>query len=363
MIRIELETLKSFATEVIRTLGAPEETATAVARSLVGSDLRGHTSHGVLRLEYYRRMVEHGPLDPSATPEIVMDDGSTARIDGQNAFGQTAGRELAAQLVARTETYGVAAVGIRDATHLGRVGEWAERIADEGYAVVGFVNTQGGGQRVAPAGSSKRRLSTNPIVVGVPTFDALPHDVILDMATSQVAHGKLRERRHTAEPIPEGWAVDEAGDHIRDVERFYADEGAIRPLGGAASGYKGFGLAIVAELMAGCLGASDVAGMATPDYSNNAAGFLAVDVERFLSSDDIARRMRALADHLEECGTTDMSPGAGSKRTDPCLPGKPEHEQLVANREAGVPVNDRLAASLSELGEQLGVSPPAALDE
>ncbi|WP_227377203.1 Ldh family oxidoreductase [Haladaptatus halobius] len=363
MKRIDESTLESYATEVIQAMGAQDGTASAVANSLVGSDLRGHTSHGVLRLDYYYHFIEEGVIDPKAKPEVVADDGPTARIDGRNAFGQIVGRELATQLVTRVEEHGIAAVGVRDATHLGRVGEWAEHIAAEGYAIVGFINTQGGGQRVAPAGSSRRGLSTNPIVVGFPTFDSLPHDVVLDMATSQVAHGKLRERTYTNEPIPEGWVVDESGDHVRDVKDFYGNEAAIRPLGGAVSGYKGFGLAILAELMAGCLGAGDVVGMANPEQSNNAAGFLAVDVERFLLPAEVAQRVLALRDHLEGLNTNDVPVGTGAKGNKPRLPGAPEYEHLMKNREAGVPINNRLSTFLSDLSDRLGVIPPPALRE
>lgn len=360
MQRVNPRHLKSFAAGIMRAVGAPDATAADIADSLVGADLRGHASHGVLRLDYYRGFVEEGVIDPEATPTVVKDEGSTVQLDGRNAFGQVVGREIAAQLVARTKAHGVASVGVRDATHIGRVGEWAERVAREGYAVIGFVNTQGGGQRVAPAGSASRRLSTNPITVGFPTFDALPHDIILDIATSQVAHGKLRERSHSGEAIPEGWAVDADGNDVTDVEQFYEDEAAIRPLGGTVSGYKGFGLGVVAELIAGCLGGGDVAGMANPDHSNNAAGFLAVDLERFLPPAAIERRVSAFADHLDSSDNV-VSAGDGAKGQNPQIPGAPEYDALTRNREAGVPVDDRLAISLSELGEQLSVEPPAAL--
>lgn len=363
MSRVDADELESFATKVLRTSGTSEETANAVARSLVGSDLRGHSSHGVLRLPYYLELVEEGVIDPTSAPEISSDDGTMAIIDGRDAFGQTVGRELSAQLVARAAEHGVTAVGVRDATHLGRVGEWAERVTAEGYAVVGFVNSQGGGQRVAPAGSADRLLSTNPLVVGLPSFGALPHDVILDMATSQVAHGKLRERRHTGESIPEGWAVGEDGSHIRDIDSFYTKEGAIRPLGGAVSGYKGFGLAVVSELVAGCFGAGDVAGMATPAYSNNAAGFFAVDVERFLPQAQVATRISAIADHIDGAGSDAVSTGADSPEDRPRIPGAPEHEQLTENREAGVPIDDRLATTLWTLGDRLDITPPVVREE
>jgi len=103
MTRLDAATLESFAAAVTEGLGATPENASAVAASLVGSDLRGHTSHGVLRLNYYRRLIDAGVIDPAATPEVVDDGGSTARIDGHDAFGQVVGRELAAQLVARAD--------------------------------------------------------------------------------------------------------------------------------------------------------------------------------------------------------------------------------------------------------------------
>ena len=361
MARVKKATLRSFATSIVEALGAPQETADAVATSLVGADLRGHGSHGVLRLAYYRRLIDAGVIDPAATPTLTLSDGPTARVDGRDAFGQVVGREVAAQLVARADDHGVAAVGTADATHLGRVGEWAERVAAEGHAVVGFVNTQGGGQRVAPAGSTQRRLSTNPVVVGIPSFGALEHDIVLDMATSQVAHGKIREHRHTDEPLPPSWAVDDEGEPIRDVERFYGEEGAIRPLGGAASGYKGFGLAVAAELLAGCLGGGDVAGLAAPEHSNNAAGFLAVDLTRFLDPADAAERVDAFAGHIAGAGDDAVAAGDGTSEDDPRIPGGPEHDHQTANRSAGVPVDDEVAASLVDLAGGLGVDAPSAL--
>ncbi len=361
MIRIDPTALETFATEVLSSIGIPKDTAATVATSLVAADLRGHTSHGTLRLNYYRRLVEDGIINPTASPELVEENGPTARIDGHHAFGQVVGREISAQLIARADDHGVACVGGKDATHLGRIGEWGERVAAEGFAVLGFVNTQGGGQRVAPAGSAVRRLSTNPIVIAVPTFGALPYDIVLDMATSQVAHGKLRERRHTQDAIPDGWAVDSAGNSVNDVTAFYEQDAALRPLGGAVSGYKGFGLATVAELLAGCLAGGTVAGMTNPDYSNNAAGFLAVDLGRFLSKQAVRLRVTALRDHIEGTETQGVSAGAGADDDVPQLPGAPEYEKLQRNREQGVPLDEHIAASLAELGAEIGVAPPPGL--
>lgn len=356
-MRVEPERLTAAATSLLAAEGAPESTAAAVAESLVGADLRGHGSHGVLRLPYYADLVEAGVIDPTASPAVERATPALASIDGRNAYGQVVGREAVARLTERAGETGVAAVGLRRATHLGRVGEWAERTAAAGYCFASFVNSGGGGHTVAPAGSADRRLSTNPLTFAVPTFDALDHDLVLDLATSQVAHGKLRERAATGEPAPPGWTTDDAGEPVTDAAAFEAGAGALLPLGGRTAGYKGTGLAVIAELFAGIAGAAPVAGAVEPGQSNNAALFLAVDPLAFTDRAGVCDRVAALAAHLREADyATGPGPGAAATGERYRLPGAVEHETCARRREEGIPLDDRIVERLRGLGAERGVS-------
>jgi uncharacterized oxidoreductase len=354
---VDPDRLDAAARTLLAATGAPEPTARAVAASLVDADLRGHGSHGVIRVPLYAAKVADGALDPTAAPTVEHDGGATVRLDGHDAFGQVVGREAVRLLGERAADHGVAAVGVRDATHLGRVGEWAERVADAGLCFAAFVNSQGGGYNVAPAGSATRLLSTNPVCFGAPTFDALPFDVVLDVATSQVAHGKVRAKAWTGASIPVGWAVDDAGDPYTDAEAFEAGAGGAQlPLGGTVSGYKGTGLAVVAELFAGIFGDGLVAGERAAERSNNAALLVALDPLRFTTRAGVERRVRALAAHLDGADyDAGPSPGAAARGDRFVLPGRPEHETAVERRETGVPVDDAVADRLRALADDLGV--------
>lgn len=357
-MRLSPERLEAAVRTLVAATGAPEGHASAVAASLVDADLRGHGSHGVIRVPLYADKVADGALDPAADPAVEHDGGATVLLDGRNTFGQVVGREAVSLLGERAAEHGVAAVGIRDATHLGRVGEWGERVADAGLCFAAFVNSQSGGYNVAPAGSADRLLSTNPVCFGVPTFDALPHDVVLDIATSQVAHGKVREKAWIGKEIPEGWAVDDDGDPYTDAEEF--EEGVVGaqlPLGGVVSGYKGTGLAVIAELFAGIFGDGVVAGERDAERSNNAALFVAIDPLRFTTRTGVERRVRALADHLDAADyESGPSPGAAARGDRFVLPGRPEYDAAEAHRdelEIDDAVIDRLRGVADEYGAQI----------
>jgi uncharacterized oxidoreductase len=182
---VEAEPLESFTRHALESYGATRETAETVAASLVDAELVGHASHGVVRVPYFAEDVTTGRIDPSAEPNVES-AGPFHQVGGGAALGQLAGLVAVDLLVEAASEHGVAAVGIRDSGHLGRIGEWAERVTAEGLLSASWVNLQGGSQRIAPPGTADRRLGTNPTTFGVPSFDALPFDLIYDGATSQV---------------------------------------------------------------------------------------------------------------------------------------------------------------------------------
>jgi len=366
MPRLDADALRSFASRLLESVGTPPDVAVRVADSLVAADLAGHGSHGVHRIPWYAERVADGEIDPGADPGVVTETPVTAVVDGRFGFGQIVGRHAVDLLAGKAGEHGVAAVGIRNGSHLGRMGEWAERAVDEGLVFASFVNSQGQGGQVAPPGSARRRLGTHPLAFGIPTFGALEFPVVMDMATSQVAHGKIGERAAAGEPIPEGWTVDADGEPVTDPDAYEDGAGALRPLGGAVAGYKGFGLAVVAELVAALVGGGETFGMETDAPWSNGAAFLALDPAQFLPPEAARERVAALAAYLH---ATERSPavtdGIAAKGDDETLlPGEAEHRTRQAYRENGVPLSagevDRLSALARDHG--LGDAVPEPLE-
>ncbi len=216
-----------------------------VARRLVDSNLVGHDSHGVIRVGKYLEWMRNGWLQVNRSPSIVFESETIAIIDGNRGFGQVVGEFAGKTGTAKAAKTGIAMVGLRNCGHLGRVGDWAELAAAEGQVSLHFLNTSGA-QRVAPFGGSDRRLSTNPITVGVPVAGGDP--VILDVTTSMVAEGKLFVASNKGEQVPSGWIIDRQGKPTTDPKDFY-DGGALLTVGA----HKGSGLSIIVDLLAGAI--------------------------------------------------------------------------------------------------------------
>ena len=203
--------LTVFVSAVMHRAGCGAQEAHTVARRLVDANLVGHDSHGVLRVGKYLEWMRQGWLLANRTPTIVFESEAIAIVDGNRGFGQVIG-EFAGKLgVAKAAKTGIAMVGLRNCGHLGRVGDWAELAAEAGQVSLHFLNTSGA-QRVAPFGGSDRRLSTNPITIGVPIAGGDP--IVVDMTTSMAAEGKLMVALNRGESVPDGWIIDRHGRPI-----------------------------------------------------------------------------------------------------------------------------------------------------
>lgn len=344
-MRFEPSTLRTFAREILGGLGAPADTAETVAESLVRADIRGYGTHGIGIIPLYAAMVDDGAIDPAATPTTDRGEGATARVDGQTGFGHLAAREATAEGVAVAREYGVSVVGLRDASHIGPVGEFAERAAGEGMMLLAFTNTAGGAKNTAAFGGSERTLSTNPVAFGVPTFDALDFDIVGDFATSQVSGSVIRDHHRTGQPMDEEWTTTETGDPVASPEAFLDGEGALLTLGGRSTGHKGYVLSVVAELLGGLVGRNPVVGENDPEWLANGAAFVVVDPTYFLPVGAIEERIEHLASHLgREDGVR--------------LPGEGAHRRAKENRDRGVAVPEHDLAPLAETAADLGVTPP-----
>jgi uncharacterized oxidoreductase len=345
---MEAELIQAFAADVLRALGAPAESAAGVAESLARADRLGCHTHGTGLLPLYAKMIAAGALNPLAQPSVNSCAGPRTRVDGHNGFGQLAGRLAVRSGVEKAQDSGLAAVGIRNGGHLGRLGEWAQTAASDGMLFLAFCNSGGGARNVAPFGGHERRLSTNPIAFGIPAFGALPHDVIVDFATSQVSGSVIREQFLIGGPLDPEWATAANGDPLTEARDFIQGDGALLPLGGRVTGHKGYGLAIIAEILGGIAGGL-MAGEHDPEWFSNAALFLLVDPLKFIARDDLKRRIAGLAAYLHEGGA--RLPGAGAHRRE---------EETSGN---GIELPDHVCRALRRLAGELQLELPATLPE
>lgn len=367
MPTVAVEELDSWTEIVLMSVGAPSDVARIVSKSLVGADLRGHSSHGVRLLPRYLERIDRGStdetvaaqnrIDPVARPRVERRDGVRVLLDGGAAFGRVVGHDAVEVATSVVDDHGVAVVGIRDGNHLGRMGEWAELAADAGLASLAFVKAEA--SLVAPAGTADRRLSTNPIAAGVPTFGALEFPIVLDVATSVVAGGKVWERHRTGASLPDGWVVDEDGDEMSTPGPFVDGTGALLPLGGTTAGHKGFGLAVVAELFGALLGNGVVAGEREHVHFNNSVAMVVVDPTWFTPAQVIADRIGTFADYVREARPVPgLSPGAAAADGERVLlPGEPEHRAEQLHRREGVPLPRETVADLNDCGRSVGCGP------
>ena len=234
--------------ELLEASGSSEQEALIVADHLVEANLKGHDSHGVIRAAKYVAWVEEGELITNRHAEIVTDKGSLLVVDGAFGYGQVIGREAMALVAERARANGLRAVAIRNSGHLGRFGARPEQLAEAQLVSAHFVNTSGYGILVALHGGSDRRLSANPIAAGAPGSGGRP--IVLDMATSVIAEGKIQVARNRGEAPKPGQVIDGPGQPTTEPAAFYRDPpGAIFPI----AGHKGSGLSLFCEILAGSL--------------------------------------------------------------------------------------------------------------
>ncbi|PGF13926.1 hypothetical protein CP556_22845 [Natrinema sp. CBA1119] len=360
MPRVQRPALESFTEALLVALDTPESLAPDVADSLVTADLRGHSSHGVRQLvSKYAGEITEGKIEPTAVPRIEREGEPWALVDGELAYGQLAGKLAVDTAIDRADEYGIGLASLKRVSHIGRVGEFAERACEAGMAFVGFVSNPGSAW-VAPPGSAQRRFSTNPIAIGIPTFGALEFPLVADLSTAQVAHGKIKERAASGESVPDEWLVADSGESMTDPATFEASgEGAIFPLGGRTAGYKGFNLSVMSELLTANVADGTVSGMSDVIWGNHAT-FFVVDLEAFTARERIADRAAAIADYVRSTDfSADLSPGAAANGDETLLPGEAEHTATVRCRDDGVPFSSADAESLVELARREGVTEDA----
>ena len=241
--------LEKVAFHIYLAEGAPEDEARTVASHQVKANLVGHDSHGVILVPTYVDRIHKGHIVPGAPFEVVAESPATARIDGHWGFGFVVTEKAMQMAIEKARVHNVAAVTVSYQSHIGRLGDYPTMAAAEGMIGLITADSGAGPKAVAPFGGRERRLGTNPICIGVPSD--LEGTLLLDMATSAVAQGKISLARNRKEAIPGSWVVDKDGNPTTDPDDYF-EGGAILPVG-ADQGHKGYGLSFMVEMFSGIL--------------------------------------------------------------------------------------------------------------
>ena len=350
-IHIAADALADFCAEVFERVGSRPEEARLVAGSLVDANLTGHDSHGVIRVPRYVAWVQSGEIAPNQTIARLVDTPVIAVVDGRFGFGQTVAPQAVDVGVEKAKAAGLSAVSLRNAGHVGRVGEWAERAAAAGLISIHFVNAAGS-ILVAPFGGLERRLSTAPFCIGAPREGAPP--IILDFATSLVAEGKVSVASRGGKPLPPGSLIGPDGVLSTDPALLYGPltpeglrdhsrgAGAIRAFGE----HKGSGLALLCELLGGSLTGNGATGPGRK-FSNGMFS-LYVDPNQIDPSHVFDADMTRYLDWFRQAKTI---PGETI-----LAPGEPERIARVKRGASGVPLSDETWASIVAAARNVGVN-------
>lgn len=348
MLLIDAARLRSAVALVVAGFGSAPDEVAQVAANLVEANLTGHDSHGVGMLPRYASAYLEGDLKPNARLQVLHDGGALLRLDGGAGFGQVIGQQAMALGIARARAHGTAVLALGNAHHLGRIGAWAEQVAQAGLVSLHFVNVVAR-PIVAPHGGLRAGFGTNPFTAGVPLPGRAP--MILDFATSTIAQGKTRVAYNKGEPVPEGCLIDDQGHDSTDPRWSVVEPwGAILAFGG----HKGYGLAVLCELLGGALAAGQVGHAETGARQRVLNGMLSVLIDPAALGDPVAFAAQAQA-FVQQLLGTPARPGFGAVQ----LAGDPERASRAQRLAQGVPVDTTTWAQILEAAQRLGVAPQA----
>lgn len=342
------EELTEFAGRLLAAGGLGAEEAAMVAESLVGANLRGYDSHGVMRLPFYLGRLDSGEVTPAADFEVLRETASLLSVDAHWGFGQTQARRLTERLIEKAKTSGVGVGTMKCCSHIGRLGEYCETVAEAGLVSMLMVNNHGAARRVAPPGGTAPRLPTNPLAVGIPHGD---EPLVVDFCTSVTAEGKVRVKRFAGELCPDGWLLDSEGRPTNDPDLLYGDPpGTIRPMGGDQP-YKGFALGLMVEIFTGAL-SGGVCSRETPiNPLGNCVFMMVLDPAHLGGAGHFAEEVSGLLGFVRGCPRAEGV-------DEIVLPGDPERRTLKEKLAQGIRLDDGNWEQLVKLADKWGVEVP-----
>lgn len=307
MPRVSTASLASFSTAILKAVAVPDEQARIITDSVLYAHRRGKGTHGIGRFPIYVRKIQQGVMNADTVLAVVKERAAITVLDAQNGFGQVAGYKGMQRAVEKAGAFGIGAVGIRNSNNFGTAGFVAEVASQGGMIGLVFANSA---PAIAPTGGSQPLFGTNPIGIAFPTPESIA-PIVLDMATSVAARGKIRLAAKQGDRIPLGWALDAAGLPTDDPAA--ALKGSMIPIGGA----KGYGLSLAVDVLAGLLTGAGFGGAVRPLASmEGSSGYghllLAIDIEAFMDREEYLEKIEALVEQVKSCGDRVVLPGEGS---------------------------------------------------
>jgi len=334
--------LLNFATAVYVAAGMSQEDAHLCADTLVQADLWGHQSHGVMRLSWYAARLKTGVCDPKAKPELVVDAGGLALIDGHDGMGQVLTARAAQEAIRRAKAHGIAAVGIRNSNHFGTALYFTLMAAGEGC--VAFLSTNAS-PAMAPWGGRKKTVGTNPWSWACPAGSHAP--MVLDIANTGVARGKIYLAKQKGQSIPEGWAINVAGAPTTDPAE--AIEGIILPI----AQHKGYAIALMMDMLSGVLTGSGFGAQIAGPYQaerRSRAGqlMIALNIDAMQPLAEFNSRMEELISQIK---SVPLAQGF----SEVFYPGEIEARNDLDNRREGLSLPDDTLADLKKVARDYGL--------
>lgn len=348
--RVSSLQLEAFIASAMTALGLPESDAKTIGELMTEADMQGSDGHGVIRLVPYAKRILSGGLNLKPNIQIIQERTAMALIDGDNGMGHLVMKRATELAIHKARSAGIAWVGSRLSNHAGPASLYA-RMALK-HDMIGLYFAVGNANHLPPWGGLDMLLSTNPIAAAIPTLQEPP--VVLDMATTVAAYGKVKAKAQRGEMMPEGWMIDRQGKPLLDPTK--SDEGFLLPIGG----YKGYGLSLIVGILAGTLNGAAMGSQVidfNKDFStttNTGQAIAVIDPAAFGDIQDFKRNVDQLVRELR--GAQRMP---GVERI--WLPGEQSHQKRIDHEKQGVLLAPSLVKQLHELASQLAISPLTAL--
>jgi LDH2 family malate/lactate/ureidoglycolate dehydrogenase len=350
-----IEVLRDFSTRIFLHFGVPKADAEQAADVLASADLRGIDSHGVARLTSYFDLLNEGLINPTPKIKILRSTLSTATVDGDNGLGLVVGPQANKIAMDMAEKAGSGWVSICNTNHYGIAGYYVLQALKRD--MIGWAMTNST-KLVTPLWGAERMLGTNPIAIAFPGKDEPP--IVIDMATCAAAYGKIEMARRRGQPIPQGWGIDNQGRGTTNPDDIVAG-GALLPLGSdrERGGHKGYGLAIMVDVLCGALGGANW-GPFTPPFAlrqeiparsvGKGIGhfFGAMRIDGFIEADEFKRQ---IDDFIRTFRATKPAPGTNG----PLIPGDPEREAEKVRSKDGVPLIMPVVEELRAISKKIGI--------
>jgi L-2-hydroxycarboxylate dehydrogenase (NAD+) len=345
-IRVDFGRLRYFIASAFETVGMPAADARTVAGLMAEADLQGSEGHGVIRLPQYIKRIRAGGIKLDPQIRIIKERAATALLYGDNAMGHLVMKRAAEIAIEKARNCGIAWVGAQWSNHAGPASLYARMPMAQD--MIGLYYAVGNANHLPPWGGLDMLLSTNPIAAAIPTGAEPP--IVLDMATTVAAYGKVKAKAARGEMMPEGWMIDRAGNPLTDPKR--ASEGVLLPIGG----YKGYGLALVVGILAGTLNGAAM-GKEVIDFNadsttptNTGQSIVAIDPAAF---GDVAEFKASVDKLIRELRASERLPGVERIR----MPGEGSHERALAQRADGIAIPLGLMNTLDRVAEHLEIPP------